>query len=77
MSEYNDKLTDAVNRCKALNDWAGPADAKLKEICASDTLTPEDRVKEILALQEDARSKQPLVDPLSADYKTLLTGKSL
>ena len=76
MSEYNDKLTDAVNRCKALNEWATPSNSKLKEICTSDSLTPEDRVKEILLLQEEAKTKQPLLEPLGALYKELLTGKS-
>lgn len=77
MFEYNAKLTDAVNRCRALSDWGGPSNSKLKEICTSDELTPEDRVKEILALQEDAKSKQPLIDPIEADYKALLTEEDL
>lgn len=77
MTEYNDKLTDAVKRCRELNDWAGPANSKLKEVCTSDELTPENRVKEILILQEDAHTKMPLIEPLSADYKALLTGTRL
>lgn len=77
LAEYKDKLTDAVNRCKALNDWAVPSNTKLKEICTSDALTPEDRVKEILILQEEAATKVPLLEPLAADYKALLTGECL
>lgn len=75
LTEYKDKLSDAVNRCRALNDWAVPANSKLKEICTSDVLTPEDRVKEILILQEEAKQRQPLMEPLGADYKVILTGK--
>lgn len=77
MMGYNDKLADAVSRCRALNDWASPSNSKLKEICTSDTLTPEDRVKEILLLQEEAKTKQPLIEPLEADYKALLTEEDL
>jgi len=77
MSEYNDNLTKAVNTTRELNDWAGPASDKLKEIVTSDTLTPENRVKEILALQEEARQKMPVVEPLGADYKALLTEEDL
>lgn len=77
MTEYNNKLTDAVNRCRALNDWASPSNSKLKEICTSEELTPEDRVKEILILQEQAKEQQPLIDPLDADYKALLTDEDL
>lgn len=76
LTEYNDKLTDAVKRCRELNDWAGPSSSKLKEICTSEVLTPENRVKEILILQEEAHARIPLMEPLSADYKTLLTGIS-
>ncbi|XP_018019546.1 muscle-specific protein 300 kDa-like [Hyalella azteca] len=77
MSSYNDRLTDAVNRTRALQEWASPSNSKLKEICTSDTLTPEDRVKEILILQEEANQKRPLLEPLTADYKALLTDEDL
>ncbi|KAF2369155.1 hypothetical protein FHG87_000076 [Trinorchestia longiramus] len=77
MTEYNDKLTDAVNRCKALSEWATPANSKLKEVCTSDTLTPENRVKEILLLQEEAHKQRPLLEPLGVDFKALLTEEDL
>jgi len=77
MFEYNAKLTEAVNKCRELNDWAQPSSEKLKEICTSETLIPEDRVKEILILQEEAKERQPIIDPLDADYKALLTEEDL
>jgi len=77
MFEYNGKLTDAVNKCRELNDWAVPSGEKLQEICTSETLIPEDRVKEILILQEEAQARAPLIAPLDADYKALLTEEDL
>jgi len=77
LTEYNDKLTAAVNQCKELNDWASTSNSKLKEICTSEVLTPEDRVKEILVLQDEAHQRQPLVDPLDADFKALITEEDL
>jgi len=77
MMEYNGKLTDAVNRCHELNEWAVPTKEKLQEIITSETLIPEDRVKEILVLQEEAQVRAPLIEPLDADYKALLTEEDL
>ena len=75
LKEYNEKLTAAVTKCRELNDWASPSNSKLKEICTSEELTPEDRVKEILILQEEARARQPELEPLDVEYKALLTGQ--
>jgi len=77
LMEYNAKLTDAVNRCHEINDWAQPSSVKLQEIITSETLIPEDRVKEILILQEEAAARTPLIEPLDADYKALLTDEDL
>jgi len=77
LNEYCDKLTDAVNRCTALTEWAPEAKNKLDEICTSTTLIPEDRVKEILVLQDQANERRPLLEPLDADYKALITEEDL
>jgi len=77
LTEYNDQLTKAVNHGKELNDWALPTDTKLKEITTDTELSPEDRVKEILILQEQAQEKIPQVEPLDKDFKTLLTEEDM
>ena len=74
--EFNDALSKAVNHGKDLEDWAGPTNTKLKEITTSPDMSPEDRVKEILILQDQANERLPQVDPLDEDFKKLLTGKS-
>ena len=76
LQEYNDSLSKAVNHAKDLEDWAGPTNRKLKEITTNPDMSPEDRVKEILILQEQAKERLPQLDPLDEDYKKLLTGKS-
>ncbi|KAK7020240.1 hypothetical protein SK128_027531 [Halocaridina rubra] len=70
--EYNDNLTKAVNHAKELQDWASPSNAHLKEITTDPDMSPEDRVKEILILQEQAKEKLPQVEPLNKDYKGLI-----
>lgn len=77
LTEYNDNLTKAVNQCNELNDWARESNSKLKEICTSDVLTPEDRVKEILVLQYEAKKREPIVEPLDVDFKALITDEDL
>merc|ERR1719423_246134 len=77
LTEYCEKLTDAVNRCKALSEWATPSKAHLDDICTSTTMIPEDRVKEIIVLQEEANERRPLLDPLDADFKALITDEDL
>ena len=75
LSEYNDKLTKAVGEAKDLNEWATPANHDLNELVKDEEITPEDRTKTILNMQEVSRTKLPLVEPLRATYKELLTGK--
>lgn len=75
LEEYNNKLTKAVNHAKELEAWAGPTNTKLKEITTDTKLSPEERVKEILILQDQARERQPQIGPLDEDYKKLLSGK--
>jgi len=77
LTEYCEKLTDAVNRCKALSEWATPSKAKLEDICTSTTMIPEDRVKEIIVLQGEANERRPLLEPLDADFKALITDEDL
>ncbi|XP_063866278.1 muscle-specific protein 300 kDa-like isoform X2 [Scylla paramamosain] len=77
LQDYNDALSKAVNHAKDLEDWAGPTNRKLKEITTDPDMSPENRVKEILILQEQAKEKLPQLDPLDEDYKKLLTGAPL
>jgi len=74
---YNKELTDAVAHAKALKDWAIPVDAKITEITTDAAMSPEDRVREILILQEQSVVKFPEIEPLAAIYKTLLTDDCL
>ncbi|KAG0728078.1 hypothetical protein GWK47_033240 [Chionoecetes opilio] len=77
LQEFNDALSKAVNHGKDLEDWAGPANKKLKEITTDPDMSPEDRVKEILILQEQANERLPQVDPLDEEYKKLLTEEDM
>lgn len=77
LTEYNDKLTKAVGEAKELNDWATPTNHELKELVTSEDMSPEDRTKTILTMQEVARTKLPLVEPLSNTYKELLHEEDL
>lgn len=72
LQEFCDKLSAAVTKGRELNNWAVPSKAKLDDICNSTTMTPEDRVKQILVLQEEAHERLPLLEPLSADFKLLI-----
>merc|ERR1712198_642082 len=56
---YNKELTDAVAHAKALNDWAIPVDEKVTQITTDPSMSPEDRVREILILQEQSVVKFP------------------
>lgn len=75
--EYNDKLTKAVGDARALNDWATPTNHELNELVSSEDMSPEDRTKNILNMQEISRTKLPLVEPLRATYKELLHEEDL
>jgi len=75
--EYNAKLTATVNHAKELRDWADPVHAKLEEITTSGELSPEDRVREILILQEQGQVKFPEIEPLHKEYKALITEEDL
>merc|ERR1719495_832509 len=77
LTEYNNKLTKAVNEAKELNDWATPTNHDLKELVTSEEMSPEDRTKNILSMQEISRTKMPLVEPLGVRYKELLTDEDL
>jgi len=77
LQEYCDKLSAAVEGGRALNNWAVPSKTKLTDICTSTTMTPEDRVKQILILQEEAHERLPLLEPLDADFKALIKDDDL
>lgn len=75
--DFNDKITKTFTSAHALRDWANPTKTKLDEICGTSEMSPEDRVKEILSLQEQAKEKLPQLDPITAEYKELLTEEDL
>lgn len=75
--DFNGKLTEAVKHGQALQEWASPCNSKLREVTSDEDMSPEDRVKEILILQEQAREKMPEVEPLHKDFKALLTEEDL
>lgn len=77
LEEYNKKLTKAVNEYKALNDWARPASAKLKEVCSNAELSPEDRVNEIICLQAEGKLRLPKLEPLEIQFHALITVEDL
>ncbi|XP_076044500.1 muscle-specific protein 300 kDa-like [Oratosquilla oratoria] len=75
--DFNDKITKTFTASHSLRDWANPTKTKLDEICGTSEMSPEDRVKEILSLQEQAKEKLPQLDPITAEYKDLLTEEDL
>lgn len=75
--EYNEKLTKTVNHAKELMDWATPVAEKLDEITTSGDLSPEDRVREILILQEQEIEKSPQIEPLNKEFKSLINEEDL
>ncbi|XP_071525119.1 muscle-specific protein 300 kDa-like [Panulirus ornatus] len=77
LTEYNEALNKAVEHQRKLQDWASPTNSKLKEITTDAEMSPEDRVKEILILQEQSKGIFPQVEPLDNDFKALLTDEDL
>jgi len=72
LTAYNKELTDAVAHAKALKDWADPVNDQVTNITTNADMSPEDRVREILILQEQSVVKFPEIEPLNVIYKTLL-----
>ncbi|MCL4126854.1 UNVERIFIED_CONTAM: hypothetical protein GTU68_031187 [Idotea baltica] len=77
LEEYNTKLTAACNEYKELNDWARPANTKLKSVCTDEELSPEDRVNEIINLQAEGKIRQPKIEPLGVQLNSLITAEDL
>jgi len=75
--EYNTKLTNAVNHCKELDGWSKPTQEALDRLCTDETITPEDRTKEILTLQEVKQEKEPQLEPLDLEYRTILLDEDM
>jgi len=75
--EYNNELTKAVKDATDLQDWATPTNSHLKTICTDENMSPEDRTKEILLLQEQAVEKLPLVEPYHKEYQRLIKEEDL
>lgn len=77
LEEYNNKLTEAFNKYKALDEWAKPSNTKLKDLCSNEEMSPEDRVNEIMTLQAEGRERLPQLEPLEAEFHALLTPEDL
>jgi len=75
--DYNTKLTNAVNHCHDLSNWAKPTQETLDKLCTDENITPEDRTKEILNLQEVGQEKVPQLEPLDLEYRTLLLDEDM
>jgi len=75
--DYNGKLTAAVTHCRELDGWAKPTREALDKLCTDETITPEDRTKEILTLQEVKTEKEPQLAPLDEEYRVLLTDEDM
>jgi len=70
--EYNTALAKAVNHSTELKEWAIPVNEKLNVITTDPDMSPEERVKEVLTLQEACQLRFPEVAPLHDDYKALI-----
>jgi len=70
--KYNGALQGAVDHQKALRGWADPTSERLVFITTDPGLTPEERVREILILQEQVKEKWPQVEPLDAIFNDLI-----
>merc|ERR1719334_934574 len=75
--DYNTKLTAAVTHCRDLDGWAKPTQEALDRLCTDESITPEDRTKEILTLQEVKQEKEPQLAPLDEEYRSLLADEDL
>jgi len=70
--EYNTNLTTTVNHSAELKEWAIPVNDKLTLITTDPDMSPEERVKEVLILQEQCQLRFPEVAPLHEEYKNLI-----
>jgi len=75
--EFNAALTATVDHAKALQDWATPTNSKLKHVTTDPDMSPEDRTKGILTIQEVSVQKLPEVEPLDKEYKELIKEEDL
>merc|ERR1711874_169720 len=75
--EYNDKLAGSVNHARELDAWAKPTKEKLDNLAVSTEMAPDERLKEAMAIFEEMEQKKPQLEPLSEEYKELLSEEDL
>merc|ERR1719357_2515159 len=75
--EYNASLTATVDHAHELKAWAVPVNDKLTHITTDPDMSPEERVKEVLILQESCTARFPEVAPLNDEYHSLIKEEDL
>jgi len=72
LSEYNAALTATVNHSTELKEWAVPVNTRLNRITTDPDMSPEERVKDVLILQEQCTARFPEIAPLNQEFKDLI-----
>merc|ERR1719184_509846 len=72
LHEYNANLTKTVDHATELKAWAVPVNEKLTHITTDPDMSPEERVKDVLILQEQCTARFPEVAPLNDEYHALI-----
>jgi len=72
LHEYNANLTKTVDHATEIKAWAVPVNEKLNHITTDPDMSPEERVKEVLILQEQCTARFPEVAPLNDEYHALI-----
>jgi len=70
--DFNDKLAKAVGHSTELKEFCEPVNAMLTRITTEPDMSPEERVKEVLILQEQCTIRFPEVEPLDKDFHDLI-----
>jgi len=75
--EYNDKLAGTVAHARELEGWAKPTKEKIDNLAQSSELSPEIRLKDVIAIYEEMEQRKPHLEPLDEEYKELFTEEEL
>lgn len=73
---YNEKLLKAVTTTEELREWSKATAARLRELKSLDAnaMKREERVKEAICLQEEAKKRMKAIKDLEYEYNKLLSG---
>jgi len=77
LHEYNAALTATVNHAYEFKEWAIPVNEKLNHITTDPDMSPEERVKDVLILQEQCTARFPEIEALANEYKDLIHEEDL